>query len=135
MIYEVYSYSDATLIGDVLNNISMLMTSKAYFNAIRLGLLLGIIVTSIRYFFTKSFDLHYILISCVMFQVLFVPTGTVSIEDIKTAKIVKVDHVPLGIAASMYLTSSLSNIFTTTYDTAFQTVDSSYPPRIYVAST
>lgn len=126
MNWEIYVLGDAAYVFAVLNAISG-FNSYGLFGA--LGAVLGLLILTLRGITaqgTPRLDPHWILLSIVIYWVMFVPRiDRVIVTEMgtqpgnATPQTMVVDNVPFGIAAVGTFVSRLGRAVSLTYDTAF----------------
>lgn len=106
----------------VLNGLAML-TSEAspagFSGMIALGLLIGTLLALGTSIITQRLEIHWVFVGWLMFEVLYVPKVTVTVEDIHTGATNTVANVPLGPAAIGSITSGVGEALADAFGTVF----------------
>lgn len=121
MAYDVVSIGDAEMLTQAFQGAAMIFGNGSMSKLIRSGFVLGTLLISIRYLTNQEFPLRYALVGMVTYLVMFVPTDTVTVEDVYTGQVRVVANVPLGVAIPMSIISTMGIKLTTMFETAFST--------------
>ena len=119
MIYSVFSIGDAEMLYNAFQGAAMIFNSGGMTNLLRTGFLLGSFLAGLRYLTTQKFDIHHILAAIIIYEIMFWPKVTVSIEDAYTAEVRAVANVPLGVALPMSIITTMGYRLTQAYEAAF----------------
>ena len=121
MAYEVISIGDGEMLYNAFQGVAMIFGSGNLEKIIKSGFIVGTMLISIRYLTNQEFPLHHFLVGVTVYSVMFVPTDTVTIEDIYTGDVRVVANVPIGVAVPMSVISTMGVSMTEMFETAFST--------------
>ncbi len=121
MAYEVISIGDGEMLYNAFQGVAMIFGSGNLEKIIKSGFIVGTMLISIRYLTNQEFPLHHFLVGVTVYSVMFVPTDTVTIEDIYTGDVRVVANVPIGVAVPMSVISTMGVNMTEMFETAFST--------------
>lgn len=121
-MWQIYSLGDVAFLSSVFNAIAAIFAGGVLVTAVKIFLLLAVLQLAIAGMLTgRGIDFSRLLVSWLLFSLLFVPKTSVLIADRSSLNSRVVDNVRLGLVAFASLTSqlgyNLSNIFTTTMGT------------------
>lgn len=124
-MWEIYAYQDADTLEGVFNAIAAIAGAGDFVGAIAVVTFCGFMAAFLAYALApeKLIGWHWLASTTLVLSVLFVPRAQVGIID-KTGGGAEriVDNVPLGLAALASLTSTVGNVTTGLFETAFQAV-------------
>ena len=123
MVFDIVSIGDGEMLANAFQGVAMIFGSGSLGNIIKSGFMLGTLIICIRYLTNLEFPLHHVLVGVTVYSIMFVPTGTVTIEDVYNGEVRVVDNVPLGVAAPMSIISSMGVNMTRLFESAFSTPD------------
>lgn len=121
-IWVAYTVGDVSFIHSVLRAISMIMYGGGGViqGAYRLAALLGIIWLIVRGIFCKEgINIGSGLFVIIFYMCFFVPQSTLHIEDLQTKKFYVMDKIPLGVSATLSVTSKIGKYLSEAYETVF----------------
>ena len=121
MSYQVISIGDAEMLYETFQGVAMIFGNHSMNKLIASGFILGIFMVSTTYMTSQQFPLQQTLVGMILYSVLFVPTDTVTLEDVYTGQVRVVANVPLGVAVPMSVISSMGVQMTTLFESAFST--------------
>lgn len=124
MSFTIHSIGDSAFLEQILIAVKMVTGNGNFKMMIGIGLLLSTILVCLRSVFTNSdrVDYQQILVGWIVYQVLFVPTTTVTIQNAYTGEVAVVDNVPFGVGAAGGIISTIGYGITKIFDTGFAAV-------------
>lgn len=124
MSFTIHSIGDSAFLEQILIAVKMVTGNGDFKMMIGIGLLLSTILVCLRSVFTNSdrVDYQQILVGWIVYQVLFVPTTTVTIQNAYTGEVAVVDNVPFGVGAAGGIISTIGYGITKIFDTGFAAV-------------
>ncbi|MGN1357224.1 MAG: conjugal transfer protein TraG N-terminal domain-containing protein [Succinivibrionaceae bacterium] len=107
--YQIYSIGDGSFLRQIFDALAAICGSGDFVSSCAIALLLGVFTTLFRSVLQGALrvDLGSIFTSLLLYMLLFVPKGTVLVEDVYTGSDYVVDQVPLGAAVPGHLISLL----------------------------
>ena len=121
MTYEVISIGDGEMLYNAFQGVAMIFGNGSMEKVAKSGFIIGTMLISMLYLTNQEFPLHHILVGMTMYSVMFVPTDTVTIEDVYTGDVRVVANVPIGVAMPMSVISTMGVGMTEMFETAFST--------------
>lgn len=123
MDYTIYTLADPAFLEASLNGLAIFTAGGNFTAMIAVGLLLGVLLVYFKSLFKGAQDIGIgeIFISILLYLIAFQPTARVLIESIKTGDVRVVDNVPLGVAATGWIISSVGK-------TTIETMQDAYDP-------
>lgn len=118
-MFEIISAADGDFLVEVLNGVAMLVGGGNFRGMMMLGMVIGLLIVGARALLTQRLELQWVLIGWLMYAVMFVPTVTVTVEDLATGNTNPVDNVPIGVAAIGTVTSQLGLGMAEAFQTVF----------------
>lgn len=125
-MYQVISIGDAEMLTEAFQGAAMIFNGHSMGNLIASGFVLGVMMVAFTYLTSMRFPLNQALVGFIVYQVMFLPSDTVSIEDVYTGNVTTVANVPLGVAVPMSIISTVGVELTTQFETAFSTPSEAY---------
>lgn len=121
-MWQIYSLGDVAFLTSVFNALAAIFAGGVLLTAVKIFLLLAMLQLALAGMLTgRGIDFSRLLVSWLLFSLLFVPKTSVLIADRSTLNSRVVDNVRLGLVAFASLTSqlgyNLSEIFTTSMGT------------------
>jgi conjugal transfer mating pair stabilization protein TraG len=135
MQYEIFSLGDPDYMIRVLNALASLTQGGTMQTMMKIGILCGVIMASLKATFTagKDFQLFHFFIAMLLGMTLFGPLTAVTVIVTPLNPVpgsiygngqTKIDHVPFGPAVTGFLLSHIGIGLTMTLESAFSTVGS-----------
>jgi len=130
-ICTIYSMGDGTFMHEVITAVSMLSSSNDLLMLGKIGFVLGLLLLGVRGIIHQRLDLGYMLVSIIVFGIMFGMTTTVQIVDEAGAPGVNpgatwnVSNVPYGLALAGAFISGTGKALAEEMDTAFGSVSGS----------
>jgi conjugal transfer mating pair stabilization protein TraG len=134
-MWEIYAYQGADTLAGVFNAIAAIAGAQDFVGAIAVVAFCGFITAFVAYALApqKLIGWQWLASSTLILSVLFVPRVQVGIID-KTGGGAEriVDNVPLGLASLASITSTIGNVTSSLFETAFQAIPGSagLPPEL-----
>lgn len=124
MDFPIYSVGDSAFLEQILISVAMVSGSGNIAAVASIGLLLAVLFMSFQGIFDPSKGVQYgqLVAGWILYTVVFYPTATVVIEDIYTGQVRVVDHVPIGVAASGSIVSTIGLKITETFELGYGAV-------------
>ena len=119
MAYEILSIGDGEMLYSAFQGVAMIFGNGSLEKIIKSGFIIVTVLISLRYLTNQEFPLQHVLVGITVYSALFVPTATVTIEDVYTGEVRTVANVPLGVAMPMSVVSSMGVKMTEMFETAF----------------
>jgi len=123
-MWEIYSIGDSAFLAAVLNGVALIAGTGALAKLASIGFLLAVFVTAFQGLMADggpAFPYQRVLVAMVLYLLLYGPTARVAIEDAYTGTVRTVDNVPLGVAATGSLVSSVGYQLTRLFEQGFGT--------------
>ena len=97
-MWTIYSIGDPVFLQQVLNAVAMLFASTSFLQFVSIGFLIGLLIVAFQGLLQGAQSIRFqgLLVSFVLYSLLFVPTVSVTIEGAYSGSARVVDHVPLG---------------------------------------
>jgi len=121
MAYEILSIGDGEMLANAFQGVAMMFGGGHLEKIMKSGFILGTTLISMRYLTEQEFPLHHVLVGITVYSIMFIPTDTVTIEDVYTGDVRVVANVPLGVAMPMSVISTMGVTMTELFETAFST--------------
>ncbi|TAL44530.1 MAG: conjugal transfer protein TraG [Methylovulum sp.] len=121
MAYEILSIGDGEMLYEAFQGAAMIFRPENINDLIKSGFVLGTLLITFKYLTDQQMQLNYGLVAVALYTTMFVPTDTVSIEDVYTGEVRTVANVPIGIAAPMSVVSTMGVKSTSLFETSFST--------------
>jgi conjugal transfer mating pair stabilization protein TraG len=118
-MWTIYSIGDPVFLQQVLNAVAMLFASTSFLQLVSIGLLIVAFQGLLQG--AQSIRFQGLLVSFVLYSLLFVPTVSVTIEGAYSGSARVVDQVPLGPAVVGATVSNLGYGLTRLFEQAFAT--------------
>lgn len=134
-MWEIYAYQDADTLAGVFNAVAAIAGAPDFLGEIATCAICGFIAAFAAYAFAphKLIGWQWLASATLVLSVLFVPRVEVGIID-KTGGGAErvVANIPLGLAATASISSTLGNVTATLFETAFQAIPGSagLPPEL-----
>lgn len=124
MSFTIHSIGDSAFLEQILIAVRLVTGNGNFKILIAIGLLISGLLVCLRALFTNSdrIDYHQIFIGWIVYQSLFVPTTTVTIQNAYTGEVSVVDKVPLGVGAAAGIISTIGHGLTKIFDRGFSTI-------------
>ena len=121
-MFEIYSIGDAAYLAAVLNAVAMLMGTGHMSQLAGVGFLIGVILVTFQGLVqARAPQYQQMLIALVIYLGMFGPSARVSVEDLYSGAVHRVDNVPLGVAAVGSALSQVGYGVTRLFEQAFST--------------
>ncbi|AFL73584.1 conjugal transfer protein TraG N-terminal domain-containing protein, partial [Thiocystis violascens] len=122
-MWTIYSIGDPAFLEQVLNAVAMLFGADSFTRFVGIGFLLGILIIAFQGLLQGAQSIRFqgLLVSFVLYSLLFVPTVSVTIEGAYSGSARVVDNVPLGPAVVGSAVSNLGYGLTRLFEQAFAT--------------
>ena len=123
-MWEIYSIGDSAFLAMILNGVAMIAGSGSLAKLASIGFLLAIFVTAFQGLMADGgprFPYQRVLVAMVVYAMLYGPTARVAVEDGYTGSVRTVDNVPIGVAATGSLVSTIGYKLTRLFEQAFST--------------
>ena len=122
-MWTIYSIGDPVFLQQVLNAVAMLFATADFVQFVSIGFLIGFLIIAVQGMLqgAQSIQFQHLLVSFVLYSLLFVPTVSVTIEGAYSGTARVVDHVPLGPALVGSTVSNLGYGITRLFEQAFAT--------------
>jgi conjugal transfer mating pair stabilization protein TraG len=124
-MFEIYAYGNVDTLTGVFNAIAAIMGGADYFGLIKTIAVTGVLVAAFAGLFTpgKFHGWGWLMGFLFVYYALFLPKSTVVIIDkLGSQSPVAVDNVPIGVAFFGYATSTVGDVMTRFFETAFQVI-------------
>ncbi len=123
MVHDIYSIGDAAYLGAVLNAVASIAGTASFTTVVALGLLVGVLLVAFQGLLSgaRSLPLQNVFLGFLLYMLIFAPKATVVVHDVYTGEARAVDNVPLGVAFTGSLLSSVGYRLTALFETAFAT--------------
>lgn len=134
-MWEIYAYQDADTLAGVFNAVAAIAGAPDFLGEIATCAICGFIAAFAAYAFAphKLIGWQWLASTTLVLSVLFVPRVEVGIID-KTGGGAErvVANIPLGLAATASISSTVGNVTATLFETAFQAIPGSagLPPEL-----
>lgn len=121
MNFPIYSVGDSAFLEQVLISVAMVSGSGSITAIASIGLLIGVLVMGFSSVMDggKAIPFEQLLVGWILYACAFYPTATVVIEDNYTGSVRPVANVPLGVAASGFVVSSLGYKLTSLFEQGY----------------
>lgn len=123
MAYDVISFGDGEILTNAFQGVALVFGGTFLNKLIISGFILGIFFICFNYLIRLQFPLFQWLTGIVFYLVMFVPTGTVFVEDLYTGEVRAVANVPIGVAVPASIVSNAGIQTAVLFETAFSTPD------------
>ena len=122
-MWTIYSIGDPVFLQQVLNAVAMLFASGDFVQFVSIGFLIGFLLIAVQGLLqgAQSIQFQHLLVSFILYSLLFVPTVSVTIEGAYSGTARVVDNVPLGPALVGSTVSNLGYGITRLFEQAFAT--------------
>ncbi|WP_222932393.1 conjugal transfer protein TraG N-terminal domain-containing protein [Allochromatium humboldtianum] len=122
-VWTIYSIGDPAFLQQVLNAVAMLVGADSFGRFIGIGFLLGTLIIAFQGLLQGAQSIRFqgLLVSFILYSLLFMPKVSVSIEGAYSGAVRVVDNVPLGPAVVGSAVSNLGYGLTRLFEQAFQT--------------
>lgn len=122
-MWTIYSIGDPAFLEQVLNAVAMLFGADHFVRFVGIGFLLGTLIIAFQGLLQGAQSIRFqgLLVSFVLYSLLFVPRLSVTIEGAYSGSARVVDNVPLGPAVVGSAVSNLGYGLTRLFEQAFQT--------------
>ncbi|MEQ9418079.1 MAG: conjugal transfer protein TraG N-terminal domain-containing protein [Salinisphaeraceae bacterium] len=127
-MYEIFAIGDSRFLFEVMKGIALITNTDDFRGLVSVGFLLGVLLVSIRAVMDTKFEIQHALIAFIIYGVMFIPKGTVIIEDVYTGATQTVDNVPVGVAAIGQTVSTIGVALTELFEQGFSPVGSTTAP-------
>lgn len=119
--FTIYSMGDASFLSTILNSVAMITDHQTFFGAVKVGMLLGVlsVVFSGISKGGRSVEFQHVFVGFLIFSLMFVPKARVLIEDSYNGSVENVDNVPLGVALTGGIISTVGYRLTELMETAY----------------
>ena len=124
MVFDIFSIGDSAFLAAVLNAVAMIAGTGHYATAAGVGALLGILMTLVRgltQYDGRGIRYQDMLVSILIYLLMFAPGVRVMVEDAYTGQVRVVDNVPLGPAAAGSILSNIGYRLTRLFEQGFST--------------
>lgn len=118
--YSISPVKEANVVYEVLANIDILFANSDTAGSIQtlaaLGAVMGLIVACIRGIFTQKLEIHVVFVTIVLYTALMVPRVSLEVRNPEMGgMLIGIVELPIGIAATASLFSTISDGLTTLY--------------------
>ncbi|NEX19885.1 conjugal transfer protein TraG [Thiorhodococcus mannitoliphagus] len=122
-MWTIYSIGDPAFLEQVLNAVAMLFGADSFVRFVGIGFLLGTLIIAFQGLLQGAQSIRFqgLLVSFVLYSLLFVPKVSVTIEGAYSGSVRVVDNVPLGPAVVGSAVSNLGYGLTRLFEQAFAT--------------
>jgi len=122
-MWTIYSIGDPAFLEQVLNAVAMLFGADSFVRFVGIGFLLGTLIIAFQGLLQGAQSIRFqgLLVSFVLYSLLFVPKVSVTIEGAYSGSARVVDNVPLGPAVVGSAVSNLGYGLTRLFEQAFST--------------
>ena len=122
-MWTIYSIGDPAFLEQVLNAVAMLFGADSFTRFVGIGFLLGTLIIAFQGLLQGAQSIRFqgLLVSFVLYSLLFVPKVSVTIEGAYSGSARVVDNVPLGPAVVGSAVSNLGYGLTRLFEQAFAT--------------
>ncbi|NEV60392.1 conjugal transfer protein TraG N-terminal domain-containing protein [Thiorhodococcus minor] len=122
-MWTIYSIGDPAFLEQVLNAVAMLFGADSFVRFVGIGFLLGTLIIAFQGLLQGAQSIRFqgLLVSFVLYSLLFVPKVSVTIEGAYSGSARVVDNVPLGPAVVGSAVSNLGYGLTRLFEQAFAT--------------
>ena len=119
-VYHIHTIGDGAFIQEVLGAVASIFQHNTFPALLGIGLMIGFLVVGFRAIITQKLELQYLLISIILFFIMFDSNDTeVWIHDDLSGYSDKVDNIPTGIAMTASILSTAGVKLTEIFETAF----------------
>lgn len=121
MTFAIYSTGDSAFLEQVLISVAMVTGSGSITAIASIGLLIGILIMGFSSVMEggKAIPFEQFLVGWLLYACAFYPTTTVVIEDNYTGSVRPVANVPLGVAVSGFVVSSIGYKLTDLFEQGY----------------
>lgn len=121
MSFAIYSVGDSAFLEQVLISVAMVSGSGSITAIASIGLLIGVLVMGFSSVMEggKAIPFEQLLVGWILYAICFYPTTTVVIEDNLTGSVRPVANVPLGVAVSGFVVSSIGYKITDLFEQGY----------------
>lgn len=122
-MWTLYSIGDPVFLQQVLNAVAMLFGSADFLQFVAIGFLIGVLIIAFQGLIQGAQGIRFqgMLVSFLLYALLFVPTVSVTIEGAYSGTARVVDNVPLGPAVVGSAVSNLGYGVTRLFEQVFTT--------------
>ncbi|NEV61616.1 conjugal transfer protein TraG N-terminal domain-containing protein [Thiorhodococcus minor] len=122
-MWTIYSIGDPVFLQQVLNAVAMLFSSADFLQFVAIGFLIGVLIIAFQGLTLGAQGIRFqgLLVSFLLYALLFVPTVSVTIEGAYSGSARVVDNVPLGPAVVGSAVSNLGYGVTRLFEQVFTT--------------
>ncbi|MBK1717223.1 conjugal transfer protein TraG N-terminal domain-containing protein [Thiocystis violacea] len=122
-MWTIYSIGDPVFLQQVLNAVAMLFSSADFLQFVAIGFLIGVLIVAFQGLTQGPPGIRFqgVLVSFLLYALLFVPTVSVTIEGAYSGSARVVDNVPLGPAVVGSAVSNLGYGVTRLFEQVFAT--------------
>ena len=119
--FAIAPVKEANVVYEVLANIDILFanadTASSIHTLAELGAVIGLLVACIRGIFTQKLEIHVVFVTIVLYMALMVPRVSLEVRDGEMGgPLIGVVQLPIGIAATASIFSTISDGLTTLYN-------------------
>ncbi|NLC22573.1 MAG: conjugal transfer protein TraG [Halomonadaceae bacterium] len=120
-MWEIYSVGDAAFMERILNALAMLAGTGNLEQVAAIGMVVGVVILGFQSIVQGGTGIRFqnLLVSWVIFMVLFGGGARVAVEDVYSGQVRIVDNVPQGVAAAGSMVSKLGYGITELFEQAF----------------
>lgn len=124
-MWTVYTYWNATELAQVLSAVVLVVGGSDMLGLLRSAALVALITSACVGLFKFSYKepLQFMLALALFYGVMFVPRVTVTVNDVRTAGVINVANVPLGVAFIASVPSHIGHFLTEQFETMFAAAD------------
>lgn len=121
MSFPIYSVGDSAFLEQVLISVAMVTGSGSITAIASIGLLIAVLIMGFSSVIEggKAIPFEQLLVGWILYACTFYPTTTVVIEDSYTGSVRPVANVPLGVAVSGFVVSSLGYKLTALFEQGY----------------
>ncbi|EGV28152.1 TraG domain-containing protein [Thiorhodococcus drewsii AZ1] len=122
-MWTLYSIGDPAFLEQVLNAVAMLFGADSFVRFVGIGFLIGTLIIAFQGLLQGAQTIRFqgLLVSFILYSLLFVPKVSVTIEGAYSGSARVVDHVPLGPAVVGSAVSNLGYGITRLFEQTFAT--------------
>lgn len=133
MNYEIISIGDARFLADVINAVAMIFNTSSMGAMMRMALGIGVIVVLFQGIMkgAKNIEVQHLFISAIVINGFLLPkVDDVKVVDSYSGNVVVIDNVPLGVAFTGTLISTVGYKITKLFELAYQPVNATTAPKL-----
>ncbi|RME59381.1 hypothetical protein D6779_04565 [Candidatus Parcubacteria bacterium] len=123
MDFTIYTLADPAFMEASLNGLAIFTAGGNFTAMVAVGMLIGVLLVYFKSIFkgAQNLGVGEIFVAMLIYLIAFQPTARVAIESIRTGEVRIVDNVPLGVAATGWIVSTVGKA-------TLQTMQDAYDP-------